>query len=111
VDAAGQRLEVGPHLSGQTEPIRVALGAVVPRLWIWFEDVLAGGGQVDFGLLALSARGLETEDGRRRLAWADVRDVSRSDDGIRVRARGALLPWFEGVVPNSDVLIEIARRR
>jgi hypothetical protein len=99
VDAAGQQLEVGPHLSGQAELIRVALGAVVPRRRARFEDVLAGGGRVDFGPLALSARGMETEGGRRRLARADVGDVSRSGEGIRVRARARSGPGSRGSCP------------
>jgi hypothetical protein len=111
VDAAGQRLQVGPEVAGQAELIQVVRETVMPQIRGRVEGILEGGGQVRFGTLILSTHGLETEDGRRTLTWRDVANVRRSADGVRVRAVGRLLPWFEGDVPNPEVLVEMAGER
>lgn len=78
-------------------------------LWPAALQTLAGGREVRFGDLAVSAR--ELKFGDKSLPWADVAEVAVTGRTVAVKRHGGWLPWFAkelSAVPNPHLLLAVA---
>jgi hypothetical protein len=74
-------------------------------------SVLASGGSVDFGRLAVSTGGISKRGGEP-LPWSEIESVAVADGFVTVRKRGKRWWWARqrcGALPNAPVLVALIR--
>ncbi|HEY2785257.1 MAG TPA: DUF6585 family protein [Fimbriiglobus sp.] len=64
------------------------------HLWPPVRDAFAAGESVPFGPFSLSAEGLASTVGKKKLAWQDVKKITPSQKMLSIEKKGKWIPWM-----------------
>jgi hypothetical protein len=106
-----------PSPVAETLPSHPTIGQVVEQNIIQRKlpdalNALRAGHPVDFGELRLDSLGLVLDQGRKTLAWSDLKSVTSAQDTLIIRQKGHRSAWAKLLLtetPNAVILFALLR--